>query len=65
MHGSDDAWLGLFVDRGFLGVVHLEALLSLGLSITDLPRLISNCLRDMFEKIRDLAEYLEALRSGE
>lgn len=44
--------------------MHLESYLSLGPALADTPRLVGDCLRILFEKIRDLAEYLEALKAG-
>jgi len=56
--------LGGKLTRGFFGPAHLESYLSLDSSLSDTARLVSDCQRIMFEKIRDLAEYLAALKAS-
>ena len=55
----------LGVDRGFFGSAHWEAYLSLDSSVSLVARLISDLLREMFDRTRQLAEYIDALKSSE
>jgi len=50
--------------RGFFGRPHLEAYLSLGVSCNDLSMLVDQCLKNMYDKIVDVSEYLDALKEG-
>jgi cytoplasmic FMR1 interacting protein len=50
--------------RSFFGLPHLEAYLSLGVSVSDLSMLVDQCMKNMFDKIVDVSEYLEALKDG-
>lgn len=50
--------------RGFFGGLHWEAFLSLPAAVADCAAVVAEMVRVMFAKIRDLAEYLEALRSS-
>lgn len=50
--------------KGFFGRPHIDALISLGLKLTNLNMLIDQLLKNMYDKIIDISEYLEALKEG-
>ena len=50
--------------RSFFGLPHIEAYIGLGLSLNDLSMLIDQCMKNMFDKILDVSEYLAALKDG-
>ena len=51
-------------NRGFFGLVHWDAYFSLDPSASLVARLISDLLQETFDKIRLLAEYIDALKSS-
>jgi hypothetical protein len=51
--------------RGFFGSVHWDAYFSLDSSVSLVARLIPDLLRGMFDNIRQLAEYIDALKASE
>lgn len=50
--------------RGFFGRPHIEAYIGLGPSCSDLSMLIDQCLKNLYDRIIDVKEYLEALKDG-
>lgn len=50
--------------RGFFGRTHIEAYLSLGPNIAEVTMVIDQCLMNLFEKLGDVGEYMDALKSG-
>lgn len=50
--------------RGFFGHAHIEAFLSLGVGYADLAVLIDQCMKSIYDKLKDLSEYLDALKEG-
>jgi cytoplasmic FMR1 interacting protein len=52
------------LSRGFFGRIQIESYLSLGLSLTEISTVIDQCLRNLYDKLSDVSEYMEALKSG-
>jgi cytoplasmic FMR1 interacting protein len=50
--------------RSFFGMVHIEAYIALGVSLSDLSMLVDQLLKNMYDKIADVSEYLAALKDG-
>ena len=50
--------------RGFFGKVHIEAYLSLGMHLADVPLLMERCLANLQTKMKDIGEYLHALKNA-
>ena len=50
--------------RSFFGLPHIEAYIALGVSVSDLAMLVDQVMKNLFDKIVDVSEYLEALKDG-
>lgn len=50
--------------RSFFGLPHIEAYIALGVSLSDLSMVVDQCLKNMYDKIADVSEYLAALKDG-
>lgn len=51
------------LSRGFVGHIHWEALVEI-IGFIDFGMIIDECMKNVQEKLRDMAEYVEALRGG-
>lgn len=50
--------------RGFFGRLHIDAFLSLGIGATDLTMIVDQCMNNLADKLRNVSEYLDALKEG-
>ena len=50
--------------RGFFGRPHIEAFLSLGPRLCDMSMVVDQCVKNLYDKVVDISEYMEALKHG-
>jgi hypothetical protein len=50
--------------RGFLGHAHLTAFLDLGVTLSDITMVVDQVVKNLLDKLKDIAEYLEALKDS-
>eukprot|EP01038_Epipyxis_sp_PR26KG_P007795 gene7795-10589_t len=50
--------------KGFFGKYHIESFLSLGINNTDLSMIIDQCMKALMEKLKDISDYVYALKDG-